>query len=52
MGLVFFFLLLMLKKLKYLEKWSISIGKDLISHSLCFAFLDCLNCIETDLVQE
>lgn len=48
----FFFLLLMLKKLKYLDKWSISIGKDFISHSFCFAFLDCLNCIETDLVQE
>lgn len=45
MGLVFFFLLLVLKKLKYMEKWSISIDEDFISRSFCFAFLDCLNCI-------
>lgn len=36
--LFFFFCLLMLKKLKYTEKWDISIGEDFISYSFCFAY--------------
>lgn len=44
-GLGFFILLLVLKKVKYMEKWSISIGDDFISHSFCFPFLNCLSFI-------